>query len=129
MFRKEFSRTGQKEMNAAAYVEQAREMAAALEDRESLVARSRPRARQSVARAAGVSASLLHSLRYRPPKQIAADVFERLCAAVERQALHQIRTAQHEIATVRARRLGVDDRAICAAEAALEQARGFLKGE
>ena len=126
MFRKEFLQSEQKKMNAAVYVERAREMAAALVDRESLVTRSRPAARESVARASGVSPSLLHSLRYRPPKQIAADVFERLCAAVEQAAENQIRAAQHEIETARARRPCVDDRALREAQIALENARTSL---
>lgn len=124
---KEFLQSEQKKMDAAAFVDDAREMAATLEDCEIFVAGSRPGARQRVARSAGVPASLLHALRYRPPKSIAADVFDKLCAAIERQALNQIRTAHHEIATVRARRLGVDDRALDEAHAALAKARELME--
>jgi hypothetical protein len=135
MGNKDFLPLEQKKMDAAAYVARAREMAAALEDRESLNTRSRPTARQRVARIAGVPASLLHSLRYRPPKTIAADVYNSLCAAIERKALEQIRMSEHEIAAVRARYLGVDNRAFgeagvaCReAEAAIAKARALLNG-
>jgi hypothetical protein len=101
-------------------------MAAALEDRETPIARSRPVARERVARLAGVSKSLLHSLRYRRPKTIAADVYHRLCVAVERQAEKQIGHLENEISTAKSRRLGADDDNIRKAENALEQARAFL---
>jgi hypothetical protein len=125
---KEFLPFEQK-MDAAAFVDRAREMAAKLEDREIVQARSRPLARQRVSRLARVPASLLHSLRYRPPKQIAADMFARLCAAVERQSLDQIRKAENDITAVRARRMGADDRDLREIEAALEKARNLLKKE
>lgn len=127
MVRKEFLPIEQK-MDAATFVDQAREMAASLEDQEAIAIKSRQLARLRVARIAGISAALLHSLRYRPPKTIAADAFERLCIAVERQAASQIRKAQHEIASARARRLGVDDCALREVEAALDKARALLKG-
>jgi hypothetical protein len=126
MVHKEFLHSEQK-MDAAVFVDRAREMAAALEDREVLATRSRPIARQRVAHLSGVAASLLHSLRYRPPKQIAADAFERLCAATERKAAEQIRIAEHEIAKARARRIGTDDRALREVEAALAMARALIK--
>ena len=115
-------------MDAAVFVERAREMAAALEDQEVLNARSRPIAREHVSRSSGVSASLLHSLRYRPPKRIAADAFERLCVAVERQAFNQIRTAEYEIAKARARRDGADDCVFREVETALAKANKLLRG-
>ena len=124
---KEFLGSEQNVMDAAAFVDSAREMAAALEDREIPAARSRPLARLRVSRLAGVSASLLHSLRYRPPKQIAADVFERLCIAVERQALTQIRTLENEIAAAHARRLGADDRDLGKVQTALAVARALME--
>jgi hypothetical protein len=124
---KEFLPVEQKAMDAAAFVDRAAKMAATLEDREVFDVRSRPIARQRVARFVGVSAALLHSLRYRPPKSIAADAYARLCVAIERCAEAQIRTAHNEILAARACRRGVDDRDLCEVEAALEQARAFLK--
>jgi hypothetical protein len=123
---KDFLHSEQK-MDAAVFVDRAREMAAALEDREALATRSRPIARQRVAHLSGVAASLLHSLRYRPPKQIAADVFERLCAAMERKAAEQIRTLENEILAVRARRNGASCCDIRKAEDAAAYARSLLK--
>jgi hypothetical protein len=102
---KTFLQFGEK-MNAATFVEIACSIAADLEDREIRYGRSRPDARQRVARIAGVPASLLHSLRYRRPKTIGADVFERLCSAVERQATQQIKELENEILAIEARRIG-----------------------
>lgn len=126
MDHKTFLQPETKPMDATAFVDRARDMATTLEDRELGAARSRPRARQRVSRLARVPVSLLHSLRYRPPKQIAADVFARLCAAVERQAIDQIRIAENEISKARARRLGVDDRDLCEIEDALAKARALV---
>jgi hypothetical protein len=109
------------------YLEQAAEMAAALEEREMQAAHSRPRARESVERKYGIPASLLHSLRHRPPKTIAADIFDRLLGAVESQAAEQIRNLENEIASVMARRLGANDRRLRAAHVALLRAQKFLK--
>lgn len=126
MLRKKFLQSEQKAMDAAAFVDRAREMAAALEGREVDAAGSRPIARAIAARSAGVPASLLHSLRYRPPKRIAAESYQRLCVAVERQAERHREKLQHEIIAARARRLGVADRDMGEIEAALEKARSLL---
>ncbi len=128
MRRKKFLQSEQSQMIASQYVQQAREMAALLEDRETAAAGSRSIARKRLESISGVSASILHSLRYRPPKTIAADVFDRLCLAIERQAEKQIGILQHEILSARACRLGIDDCALGEAETALRQARGVLKG-
>ena len=122
---KEFLQSGQK-MDASIFVERARLMAATLEDRE---AGSRPAARRRASRLAGVPASLLHSLRYRPPKTIAADAYARLCAAIEQQAITQIKKAFNEIAAARARRPGIDESALREIEAALASAQALLKKE
>lgn len=117
----------QKKMNAACFVERAREMASSLEDRENDAVDDLPVARQIAAGKAGVRASLFYSLRYRPPKTVAADVFNNLCAAIERRAMDQIGIAKHEITTARARRLGADDRALREAEDSLARAGELLE--
>lgn len=127
MLRKKFLQSEQKAMDAAAFVDRAREMAAALENREVGAAGSRPIARAAAARHAGIPASLLHSLRYRPPKHIAAESYQRLCVAVERQAERDLGKLQNEIIAARARRLGVADRDMCEIEASLEKARALLE--
>jgi hypothetical protein len=123
---KEFLPIEQKAMDAAAFVDRAAKMAAMLEDREVFDVRSRPIARKRVARLAGVPASLLHSLRYRPPKTIAADAYARLCAAIEANAFNQIGKAFDEIAAVRARRAGVDARALREIADSLARAKALL---
>jgi hypothetical protein len=124
---KESLHSEQKPMDAAAFVDRACKMAATLEDREVFDVQSRPIARKRVARLAGVPASLLHSLRYRPPKTIAADAYARLCAAIEAQAFNQIGKAFDEIAAARARRPGVDDRALREIADALAHAHALLR--
>jgi hypothetical protein len=123
----EFLQSEQKAMDAAAFVDRAAKMAASLENREAAAVGSRPLARRRVARVAGVSASLLHSLRYRRPKTIAADAYNRLCLAFERQAINQIRKAFDEIAAARARRPGVGEDALREIEDALARAHELLE--
>lgn len=102
-------------------------MASALEEIEMRMALSRPRARLRVASRFSIPASLLHSLRYRPPKTISADVFDKLSIAIEHQAAEQIRNLEHAISTARSIRLGIDDSNIRKAEVSLQRARDLLK--
>ena len=114
-------------MDARSYVDKAREMASELEDRETAAVGSRPVARRRLARVSGVPLSVLHSLRYRPPKTISADVFDKLCAAIERQAEQQIRILQDAICEARSRRSGVDNNSVREAASSLEHARQLLR--
>ena len=123
---KKFLPIGQK-MNAATFVEIACAIAADLEDREIAMAGSRPIARQRVSNLANVPVSLLRKLRYRPPKTIAADAFDRLCAAVECQAEREIRKLENEVLKARACRRGMGDRDLWEIEDVLESARALLK--
>ena len=82
-----------------------------------------------VARLAGIPLSFLHTLRYRPPKTIAADIFDRLCVATERKALEQIRAAEHDIQIARDRRTGINHSALREVEASLVMARELLWGK
>ncbi len=126
---KKFLPVEQKAMDAAAFVDRAQKMATILEDRETACGGSRPIARKRIARLAGIPSSLLHSLRYRRPKTIAADVYHRLCIAVERYAENQIKALENEILVARARRAGADDHTICEVEIALARARALLWGK
>jgi hypothetical protein len=67
--------------------------------------------------------------RYQPPKTIAADIYYRLCIAVEKQASEKIRALEHEITTSCARRRGIDHRAFCEAEILVAKARELLRKE
>lgn len=116
----------EQKMTSAVYVEQARKLARALEEREVARGMTRPVARARVEARFGLPASLLRSLRYRCPKSIGADVFDKLLMAVEHQAEEQIRTLEHEIATARACRLGVNDGRLREAEIAATYARSLL---
>lgn len=126
--------TEQKPLSPSAYVEHAASMARLLEgrallevlERDILDKSPREEARELVERRFGIPASLLRSLRYRPPKIVAADAFAKLLAAIELQAAAQIRTLEHEILAARARRWRADDSAIREAETALRAARALL---
>ena len=113
-------------MTAGEYVEAAREMAASLEDNEVANGIERKYARAKVASLSGISYGLLHSLRYRPPKTIAADLFDRLCTAVERQARRKIGDLENEIAKANSRHLGSRCGLERAANAAARSARALL---
>lgn len=119
------------QMNASTFVDEAREMSLSLENRQNSELKDLPEARRQVAMMTGVCVSMLYSLRYRPPKTVGADVYNRLCAAIERRALTQIRTAHHEISTARSRRLGASDGALDLAlreaDILLAKARELLK--
>jgi len=114
-------------MNAAVYVEQAKEMASKLEDMEAYRRGSRPLARKSVSSLSDIPESFLYSLRYRPPKSIPADIFNKLCLAIEQQAEKHIEGCENDIWTARARRLGLDDNIIREAEASVSYAKELLK--
>lgn len=88
-------------MSAAVYVDRARQMARFLEDREADVIGDRELAREHIKRRYGIASSVLYSLRYRPPKQIAADIYAKLCTAVEDVAQRQIKILEIEIAAAR----------------------------
>jgi hypothetical protein len=87
-----------KTMSAAAFVDRARGMARFLEDREAHALGDREMARDRIERRYGIAGSVLYSLRYRPPKTIAADIYARLCAAVEDAGARHMRTLEDEIA-------------------------------
>lgn len=70
------------QMSAAVYVDRAREMARFLEDRESAADHDLEMARARLQSKYGIAGSVFYALRYRPPKQIAADVYNSLCSAV-----------------------------------------------
>lgn len=124
---KTFLKTGEVPLNAGAYVEEARRVASTLEENEMKAALTRPRARLRIASRFGIPAAVLHSLRYRPPKTITADMFDRLLRAVEHQAEEQIRNLEHEITKARSCRLGIDNGHIGAAETAARRARALLE--
>lgn len=116
-----------KKMEAKGFVDRARHMATRLEDREAAGSGSRMAARSRAAHFSGIPASIFYSLRYRFPKTISIDVFDKLCAAVERQAETEIGKLQDEIVSIRARRCGFDESAVSEAEAALVRARELLQ--
>jgi hypothetical protein len=95
------SRSEQKSMSATVYVDRARGMARFLEDREAHAVGDRELARKRIEQRYGIAGSMLYSLRYRPPKQIAADIYAKLCTAVEDVAQRQIKILEIEIAQAR----------------------------
>ena len=111
-------------MDAHSYVKQAQRFAETLESRESAMASvDAPTARARISRRFGISKSVLHSLRYRPPKTIPIDVFSKLVAAVEHQAAELIRACEHDMATAKSCSIGVNDGILRALETSLANAK------
>ena len=113
-------------MSAVAYIERAQQMARFVEDDEFAQVGDRDIARQQIARRYGVTARALYALRYRNPKQIAADLYDALCRAVEDAATRQIRLLEQEIYEARLGRLGSREGVVREAEAALKEAVALL---
>lgn len=101
-------------------------MARFVEDSEATEG-DRDQARQRISRRYGIAASVLRALRYQPPKQIAADIYDALCRAVEDAATRQIRALEQEIAHARMGRLGAREDVVRDAETALRQAMALLE--
>lgn len=103
-------------MTSAAYVERGRSWGRFLEDREASRAGVPIRqARPSVARRTGVATGTLASLRNGRLKAIAAHVYDRLRAAVERELVAEMQALEHELQTLR--QTGADPRSPQVAEA------------
>jgi hypothetical protein len=117
----------EQKMSSAAYVDRARGMARFLEDHEASQVGDREIARVRLQARYGIAGSIFHSLRYRPPKQIAAEVFNALCDAVEDVATRQIRAFEHEIAEARSSRLSHREDAARKVEAVLGQVHSIFE--
>ena len=90
-------------MTAAEYVEYAAAAARRMEEAEARGPGDLPNARERLARRYGLAASFFYSLRYRPPKTIAVDVFNRLNNAYQAECTRQARLWSHERSLARAR--------------------------
>ena len=115
-------------MSAVAYIERAQRMARFAEDDEFSQVGDRSLARRRIARRYGVTERALYALRYRNPKQIAADLYDALCSAVEDAASRQIRLLEQEINEARTGRLGHREGVVRQAEASLREAVALLNG-
>jgi hypothetical protein len=119
--RKDLSQLASKEeapVTSAVFVERAQSWARELEAKELPAAGSIPAARQAVERRHRLPSGLLYSLRYRPPKRLAVDAYERLRAALIAACEQERRRLEHEITIARAAGVGADHPALAAAEAA-----------
>ncbi len=83
-------------MNEAAFVDQAVEWASKLTAAESRGPGDQPNAWRRLETRYGVSAGVFWSLRYRRPKQIAASIYYRLCAAYKAECERQMRRLRNE---------------------------------
>lgn len=118
---------------ANAYVERARNWAAAIEDSAAKEARASLRVvRPSVAREVGVSPGTLENLRAGRLKGIAAHIYERLQAATLRRLQSEMRRIEHELHVLKAQGLDPRDEEMAAALAdrsALRRALGLSAEE
>jgi hypothetical protein len=98
-------------MTSGSYVEKARAWSRVLEDREAARSGLTIReARPNAARKIGIPPGTLANLRNGRLKSIAAHVFDRLRAAVERELQAEMRALEHELQLLRQQ--GVDPRDI-----------------
>jgi len=118
------SQSEKTKMSAHAYVESARRMAAFVEESERSNDLNSTRAH--LQNRYGLPSGLLYSLRNRPPKSISAELYDRLCAAVESAAEKQMKALEHEIATARLSRTRFDPASLEQATIAIERAREIL---
>ncbi len=115
-------------MSSVSFVDRAKDMACYLEDQEYVRVGDRKIARVSVARKCGIAPHVFKSLRYCPPKQIAVDLYHKLCEAVEEAASSQIRQLEKRIHEARQGRISVSEGVVREAETALREAVALLNG-
>lgn len=114
-------------MSSVDYVDQAKRMARFVEDDAFRRVGDRDAARREVEWRYRIAARLLYALRYRPPKEVAAGLYNALCTAFEDVASRQIKALENDIAEARAGRLGLDHSVVRKAEAALANAKSLIR--
>lgn len=82
-------------------VAQAQDFARTLVQRESRGNGDLVPAMKRLERRHALPKGLLHSLRYRPPKTIALDVWQSLLTAYQAECLRQVQQLEHEITVTR----------------------------
>jgi hypothetical protein len=95
-----------------------------LERRELRRVEDRPAARRAIERRHRLPSGILYALRYRPPKRLAIEVYERLRQAVIAAGQSEQRALEDAIDHARRCGVDVDSPAMRAAEAVLRDARG-----
>ena len=103
-------------MSAGTYVDEAKSWADKMVARESRGPGDTDNAMRRLQYKYGVSFNDLWRLRYRPPKRIWTDVYERIRQAYEAQRQEQIRRLKHEIA-ITEKITGADNASVHAAKA------------
>ncbi len=116
-------------MNASACVSRASGMVEIIDRHVAAMGLDREIEDGRLSRDHGIPKSILFSLRYRPPKRIAADLYFALCDAVEDLATRTIKAAEHDIALARASRRIPDPRLVRAACSFLQQAKELIGEE
>ena len=114
-------------MSSCSYVEKAQRMSVFAEDVEFARVGDRDIARANLGRKYGIAPSFLRKLRYYPPKQIAADLYHKLCLAVEDAALRQIHIAESLIVEAKSSRKGVSESTVASAETTLLEIIAILR--
>jgi hypothetical protein len=96
-------------MSSSEYVDRARGWADALVWRETSGPRQLDEARSRVEARYGIPFSVLKDLRERPPKRIAADLYERLRSAYLASCERIVRSAQNDMAVLKSERQDNDN--------------------
>jgi hypothetical protein len=103
-------------VSGATYIADARRWAQALTKTESRGPGDLENAWRRLESRYGIPFGAFWSLRYRPPKDVAATLYHRLCAAYEAECERQIRRLAHEIEITK-QKAGARHAAVASAEA------------
>jgi hypothetical protein len=104
-----------------ALINDARQWAGALVQREARGPGDTDNAMRRISQRYGVDYGALWSLRYRPPKRIFADIYFQLRAAYEAECERQLRQLEHEL-TITREKAGSDRASVRAAQALVDAA-------
>ncbi len=115
-------------MSAAAYVADARQMAVELEDDEALEQGNVDRARAYISRHSASRSQSFIPLRRRHPKSVGADVYDKLCFALQSVATKGLDTLHHQISTAAQKQLRIHHEHIRAGAAMLQKVREHFAG-
>lgn len=106
------------------HVGRARDWATGIEEMEVRSGLNRPSARERAERRLRLPPGTLYALRYRPPKQIAAGLYEQLRQAWITACERERKALEHQVELARAAGLDVDHPALRAAQTALGDEEG-----
>ncbi|WP_422383249.1 hypothetical protein [Roseibium album] len=102
----------------------AQDIARSMVERESRGSGDLPNAMKRLEERHKLPSGLLHSLRYRPPKDLMLSVWQSLVDAYQTECLRQARLLEHELKVTRELTNDLDPNFVQAVERLLQEVRG-----